>query len=313
MPARVPADVKEAVLKSVDDAVAAGLAHTWVCGLWQVSDSPLHRWRVRRRDTGTLVDRAPGGHPVHALLSEEIAAILDVAERWGTVDRSHRKLAHRGSYEHLVWVSPSTFRRVLIEHGLTLPEPAPRTRTEKRPWPDWLVWEPNRIWIWDATHFTRARRVCFAIVDMVSRKWIDTLVSVEETATQVTVIFEHALQIEGLLELLTDERRDHTQPERLVVPRVVTSLGSPLFSCQLRGRSTNRPGDLAPPAGLRPTDQSSSVEPDDTDFHHGASGALGLPSGDQKTDASDARTWPDRCIWARSWMPTRRGVTCATV
>lgn len=130
VPARVPADVKEAVLKSVDDAVAAGLAHTWVCGLWQVSDSRLHRWRVRRRDTGTLVDRAPGGHPVHALLSEEIAAILDVAERWGTVDRSHRKLAHRGSYEHLVWVSPSTFRRVLIEHGLTLPEPAPRTRTE---------------------------------------------------------------------------------------------------------------------------------------------------------------------------------------
>ena len=43
---------------------------------------------------------------------------------------------------------------------------------------------------------------------MVSRKWIDTLVSVEETATQVTVIFEHALQIEGLLELLTDERLD---------------------------------------------------------------------------------------------------------
>ena len=112
VPARVPADVQEAVLKSVDDAVAAGLAHTWVCGLWQVSDSRLHRWRVRRRDTGTLVDRAPGGHPVHALLSEEIAAILDVAERWGTVDRSHRKLAHRGSDEHLVWVSPATFPEI---------------------------------------------------------------------------------------------------------------------------------------------------------------------------------------------------------
>ena len=43
---------------------------------------------------------------------------------------------------------------------------------------------------------------------MVSRKWIDTLVSVEETATQVRVIFEHALEIEGLLDLLTDERLD---------------------------------------------------------------------------------------------------------
>ena len=50
--------------------------------------------------------------------------------------------------------------------------------------------------------------VCIAIVDVVSRKWIDTLVSVEETATQVQVIFEHALELEGLLELLTDERLD---------------------------------------------------------------------------------------------------------
>jgi hypothetical protein len=116
--------VKETVLKTVDDAVAAGFAHTWACALWQVSDSRVHRWRARRRDAGTLVDSAPGGHPVHALLPGEVAAVLDVAERWGTVDRSHRKLAHRGSYEQLVWVSPATFRRVLITHGLTLPAPS---------------------------------------------------------------------------------------------------------------------------------------------------------------------------------------------
>jgi Integrase core domain. len=134
-----------------------------------------------------------------------------------------------------VWVSPSTFRRVLIEHGLTLPEPAPRTRTEKRPWPDWLVWEPNRIWIWDATHFTRARRVCFAIVDMVSRKWIDTLVSVEETATQVTVIFEHALQIEGLLELLTDERLDlEADDPRRPILLAVSDNGPPMTARDTR-------------------------------------------------------------------------------
>jgi hypothetical protein len=54
----------------------------------------------------------------------------------------------------------------------------------------------------------QSRRVVFPIVDMVSRKWIDTLVSVEETATQVEVIFERAVEIGGLLELLTDERLD---------------------------------------------------------------------------------------------------------
>ena len=235
MPARVPAEVKELVLKTIDDAVAAGFAHSWACSRWQVSDSRVHRWRAHRRDAGTLVDAAPGGHPVHALLPEEVAAILDLVERWGAVDRSHRKLAHRGSYEQLVWVSASSLRRVLIAHGLTLPEPSPRTRSERKPWPDWLVWEPNRIWIWDVTHFTRARRVCFAIVDMVSRKWIDTLVPVEETATQVQVIFEHALGLEGLLELLTDERLelDPDDPRRPIL-LAVSDNGPPMTARDTR-------------------------------------------------------------------------------
>ncbi|MCL4292301.1 MAG: hypothetical protein KJ056_04635 [Acidimicrobiia bacterium] len=86
-----------------------------------------------------------------------------------------------------MWVAPSAFRRVLAAQGLVLPETPARARPARRPWPDWLEWVPNRIWIYDATHFGAARRVVFAIVDMVSRKWIDTLVSVEETSTQVQV------------------------------------------------------------------------------------------------------------------------------
>ena len=132
---------------------------------------------------------------------------MEIAEQWGPVDRSHRKLAHRGSYQCLVWVSPSTFRRVLAAHGLVLAQqPAPPRRV-RTPWPPWLVWEPNRIWIWDVTHFGAARRVV-AIVDMVSRRWIATLVSTEETSTQVRVVFDAALVAEGLDELLTDERLD---------------------------------------------------------------------------------------------------------
>jgi len=137
-----------------------------------------------------------------------VQAVLAIAEEWGPVDRSHRKLAHRGSYVGAVWVSPSSFRRVLAAQGLVLPDAPPRTPSARKPWPDWLVWAPNRIWIWDVTHFPRARRAVFAIVDMVSRKWIATLVSTEETSTQVRVVFEHALEVEGLLDLLTDERLD---------------------------------------------------------------------------------------------------------
>ena len=66
VPARVPADVKELVLKTVDDAVADGFSHRWVCQLWEVSDDRVHRWRARQRELGTLADLASGGNPVHA-------------------------------------------------------------------------------------------------------------------------------------------------------------------------------------------------------------------------------------------------------
>lgn len=81
--------------------------------------------------------------PVHGLLAWEIDAIMDIAERWGPVDRSHSKLAHRGSYTGQVWVAASTVRRVLAAHGLVLPELPARARSHKRPWPQWLVWAPN--------------------------------------------------------------------------------------------------------------------------------------------------------------------------
>jgi transposase InsO family protein len=193
-------------LKLVDDAVAAGAPHTWACGLFGVSDDRVHRWRQRLREVGTLEDRAPGGVALHALTPAEVAAILAVTEEWGEIDRSHRKLAHRGSYLGRVWVSPSTFRRVLAAHGLVLPEPPARDPAPRVAWPEWLEWAPNRIWCWDATHFSRAKRVAFAIVDVVSRRWIDTLVSIEETSTQVQVLFDRALIAEGLADLITPER-----------------------------------------------------------------------------------------------------------
>ena len=116
-----------------------------------------------------------------------------------------------------MWVSASTLRRTLAAAGLVLSEPPARDPALRVLWPDWLRWEPNKIWCWDVTHFPRARRAAFAIVDVVSRRWIDTLVSTEETSTQVRVIFDRALAAEGLAELITPERveqfsEDPTRP-----------------------------------------------------------------------------------------------------
>jgi putative transposase len=62
-----------------------------------------------------------------------------------------------------------------------------------------IPWERNRIWIWDATHFTRAGRVAYAIVDVVTRYWIGYLLSGEQTSTQAQLLFARALEDQHLL------------------------------------------------------------------------------------------------------------------
>src|SRR5207247_2389234 len=83
--------------------VAEGLSVQAACRVLQVGERRVNRWQARRA-AGTLADRPAGGGAVHGLLDEEVEAILELAEQWGEVDRSHRKLAHRGSRLGRVWV-----------------------------------------------------------------------------------------------------------------------------------------------------------------------------------------------------------------
>jgi hypothetical protein len=59
--------------------------------------------------------------------------------------------------------------------------------------------ERNRIWTRDASHFTRRKRVAYAIVDVVTRHWIGYLLTSEQTHTQVQLLLARALEDEGLL------------------------------------------------------------------------------------------------------------------
>jgi len=181
---------------------AAGWSFGRACRVLGLSERRARYWH-KRRAAGQLIDRRPGGTPVHAITPEEITAILQLADEWGETDRSHRKLAHRGSYEGRVWVSPSTLLRVLLEHGRALSVRPTRPRTEARPWPDWVDYEPRQVWGYDFTAFAAADTRALAILDLVSRKWIDTMLCPEATSLQVCVLFTRALEAEGLLEQAT--------------------------------------------------------------------------------------------------------------
>jgi transposase InsO family protein len=203
IPARVGAAAKGRLLELIDEAVGKGWSMGRVCGVVQLDRVRAYRWQVRRAE-GTLDDRAPGGNPIHGLLAEEEQAVIDLFTTWGPVDLSHRKLAHRGSCIGRVWVSPSTVDRVLARHGLRLRGGKRPAKTEKTPWPEWAKWRPNQLWCWDMSKFERcvASRYAYAIVDLVSRKWIATVLSSEPTGVTVRVLFTKALDAEGLL---TDE------------------------------------------------------------------------------------------------------------
>lgn len=190
------------LLELIDRAVVDGFAHRDACRVLEISEARAWRWRARR-ELGELEDRPSGGGAVHGLLAWEVREILELFEQWGEIDRSHRKLAHRGSYTRRVWVSPATVLRVLAANGLVLPAPPRAGRSERQPFPEWATYTKNTIWIYDTTRFRRCRDMrALAVMDLVTRKWICEVVSVEETSTQVQAAFTDALELEGLLALV---------------------------------------------------------------------------------------------------------------
>ena len=116
VPRRVDAATKAELLALLDAATGAGWSVRSVCEQLGLGEVRAYRW-LGRRHVGQLSDRTHGGSPMHALLEEEAAQIVALFHQWGPVDRSHRKLAHRGSYLGRVWVSPSSVRKVLAAHG----------------------------------------------------------------------------------------------------------------------------------------------------------------------------------------------------
>jgi putative transposase len=197
------------LLDLLDRALDAGWTVRRACHELELGEVRAHRW-IARRACGQLVDKAPGGLPVHGLLEDEVCEILALFDEWGETDRSHRKLAHRGSYLGRIWVSPSSVRRVLFladKHFRPLPKPG---RSVRKQFPDWVEYKPNCLWIYDTTHFTAAGMAVLIVEDLVSRKWLSTVVSVEETSTQVEIGFTNALEAEGLLVAVEARHTDGT-------------------------------------------------------------------------------------------------------
>ena len=98
-------------------------------------------------------------------------------------------------------MSESSVLRVLTEAGCTCPNPE-RERRPPRAWPEWAELVPGVILIYDFTHFPCLEACAVAVMDVVSRYWLATVVSVEESSVQVEVAFTRALIADGKDHLL---------------------------------------------------------------------------------------------------------------
>ena len=84
----------------------------------------------------------------------------------------------------------------------------------------------------DVTCFSRcgAAPNCFAVIDLVSRKWISTLLSPEETATQTQAVFLDALEAENLIGLIEGRLDTGELPDADQIPILlaVSDNGAPM-------------------------------------------------------------------------------------
>ena len=260
VPTRVDAGIKAGLLDLIDHAVTHGWSTRRACEMLEVNDRRISDWRTRPETGRSLEDAPPGpAEALHGLLGWERAAILELFDEWGETDRSHRKLAHRGSRLEKLWVSESSVLRVLQAENLTLPTAPPRDPAgPKAPWPDWVEYRPCQVWGHDFTAFTRAGRDALAILDLVSRKWITTLLVPRGRGESVHVqaIYTRALEAEGLLPeieaRMVAPNADELLPVLLAVsdngPQMISGTTREFMALHALAMHTGRPGT--------PTDQA---------------------------------------------------------
>ena len=258
VPTRVDAGIKAGLLELVDHAVAGGWSVA-ARARARAATRRLSRWQ-RTAAAGRPLDDAPPGpaEPLHALLDWERDAIVELFESGprSTARTASSRTAGRGSRRSSCpnpafcgCYRPRTWCCLPRRHA---------SRPGREPWPAWVEYRPCQVWGHDFTAFGRAGRDALAILDLVSRKWIATLLVPHGRGESVHVqaIYTRALEAEGLLAEIEARmiapNADELLPVLLAVsdngPQMISGTTREFMALHALAMHTGRPGT--------PTDQA---------------------------------------------------------
>jgi len=221
---------KVEILVMIKQAKEKGLSITRTCTLWRISRRRVVRWRRKWKD-GTELHTVKLGPriPLHSLLPEEKAAVLQMATKERYADLSHRILAVTGWDIGLLFMSVSSVYRILRSHNLISMRGIQRHHNGRSiPPVRRTITGPDQRWCWDISYLLTYEKgmylYLYLLLDEYSRKAIQWLVSWNQTADEARSLLEGGLIDENVLDVPEDKR-----------PEVINDWGR-----QMRAKSIRR-------------------------------------------------------------------------
>jgi putative transposase len=203
---------KVEILESIEAGKEKGISIGRLCAMWRINRRRVGRWRGKWKNRECLCNLKPGPrHPVHALLPEEKASVLEMARREAYADFAHRILAVEAWEKGICFVSFSSVYRILRTAGLMSMRGIYRPHNGRSMAP--LRKEltgPNQRWCWDISYLlTYEKRVflyLYLLLDEYSRKALQWRISWHAGAEESRDLLEGGLLDENILDLPEDKR-----------------------------------------------------------------------------------------------------------
>ena len=190
----------------IGEAVDTGASYRKACGVLDIDERTMRRWRWQLRAGDGVEDRrrksAGARAPTNKLTEEEKTRIIEICNRGEYQSSAPSQIVPRLADEGVYIASESSFYRVLHKaNQLHRRGRAKAPKTVIKP-KGYKAEAPNQIWSWDITYLASAARGSFyylyLVEDIYSRKIVGWEVHERESAEHASDLIRKGCLAEGI-------------------------------------------------------------------------------------------------------------------